>query len=67
MLSVKQARTMKGLTQLQVARATGLTQTTMSLIEKGKVFPRTSTQEKLKALLGTDIDFGLTWAQNTNN
>ena len=63
MLTLKQARLRKELTQLEVAAAAGLTQTTLSQIERGRVFPRQSTVKRLEAVLGTNVDFGRTWCE----
>lgn len=55
-MDIKQIRISKGMTQAQLAKATGLSQQHISKIEKGKIIPFVSTLEKIFKALGCRID-----------
>ena len=51
--TIKEMRQSLGITQRQVASATGVSQAHISMIEKGKVDPRLSTVNRILAMLST--------------
>ncbi|MGE5572013.1 MAG: helix-turn-helix transcriptional regulator [Bacteroidota bacterium] len=51
-LMLKVARLKRGLTQLELARALGVRENLISLIETGRQAPTPELREKLEALLG---------------
>lgn len=51
-LMLKVARLKRGLTQLELARALGVRESLISLIETGRQAPTPELREKLEALLG---------------
>ena len=52
---IKSARLKAGLTQRQLAAATGLALTTVSRIERGHVSPTLASLERIAAAMGTTI------------
>jgi len=62
--SVIEARTRAGLTQEQLARRMGTTQSVMARLESGRVRPSTKTLEKLAKATGTRLKISLETAGN---
>jgi len=56
-MTMKELRRLKNVTQMELAEITGLTQTTISFIEVGKVNPFKSTQTKIETALGQSVDW----------
>lgn len=54
--TLKERREAQGLSQIQVARAAGITEKAVRQIEKGQVSPRLSTARALATALGCSID-----------
>jgi predicted transcriptional regulator len=48
---IRDLRTQAGLSQMDLSCLSGVTQTTISLIERGKIDPRTSTVNRLKSAI----------------
>jgi DNA-binding XRE family transcriptional regulator len=65
-MTLKDARTQANINQYGLAQLTGLTQTTISLIETGRVQPSAPTRRKIQAVLGS-IDWTATYFSNPNN
>lgn len=57
---LKSARQKAGITQLQLAKATGSAQTTVSKYEHGEQVPTVDTLEKLASALGVSLDWLIT-------
>ena len=53
-LDIRKIRMMAGLSQADIANATGLNAAAISLIERGKRTPRPKTAKKIAAVLGFD-------------
>jgi ribosome-binding protein aMBF1 (putative translation factor) len=62
--SVIEARTRAGLTQEQLARRMGTTQSVIARLESGRVCPSTKTLEKLAQATGTRLKISLEPAEN---
>jgi ribosome-binding protein aMBF1 (putative translation factor) len=62
--SVIEARTRAGLTQEQLARRMGTTQSVIARLESGRVRPSTKTLEKLAKATGTRLKISLETAGN---
>jgi transcriptional regulator with XRE-family HTH domain len=56
-MDIRTIRKEKKLSQEQLAKLSGLTSVTISLIETGKVFPNTQTRKKLERALGQRINW----------
>lgn len=54
-LRLKEIRVQKKMTQCELARRSGMTQTNISLIEAGKVRPNIDTVGRLAAALGVPV------------
>ncbi|MDY7017166.1 MAG: helix-turn-helix transcriptional regulator [Nitrospirota bacterium] len=64
--SVIEARTRAGLTQEQLARRMGTTQSVIARLESGRVCPSTKTLEKLAQATGTRLKISLEPAENAS-
>ena len=53
-LNIRKIRMMAGMSQADIANATGLNAAAISLIERGKRTPRPKTAKKIAAVLGFD-------------
>ena len=53
-LDIRKIRMMAGMSQADIANATGLNAAAISLIERGKRTPRPKTAKKIAAVLGFD-------------
>jgi putative transcriptional regulator len=53
-LNIRKIRMMAGMSQADIANATGLNPAAISLIERGKRIPRPKTAKKIAAVLGFD-------------
>ena len=53
--NIRRIREEKGLTQLDLADKTGLTNTSLSQMEKGRMTPSLATLERIAAVLGVPI------------
>lgn len=56
MSTIKELRERAGLTQIEFAEAIGVTQSTVSQWEGGKICPNTAKLRKLAAVLGCSVD-----------
>jgi transcriptional regulator with XRE-family HTH domain len=57
MHTLKSVRKTKGYTQKQVAKVTGISNVTISLIETGKHYPGAKTRHKIEQALNCKIDW----------
>jgi transcriptional regulator with XRE-family HTH domain len=55
-MNFKQARSLAGISQVEIAEKIRTSQAAISKIEKGLTFPRNETREKIEAILG-EIDW----------
>ena len=63
--SVRKYRTLKGLTQKELANAIGVTRQTIALIEKGTYTPTMKLAIAIATQLDTDLN-SLFWRQDTD-
>lgn len=64
MRSLQNIRKKRNLSQIQLGEMCGISQVTISLLERGKHSPNSKTRQRIQSALGCDVDWTATQLQN---